>query len=88
MATISGAALLIDAVPAEERARTQGVADMTMGIAGGAGGTVSGIVVGSVGYPILSLTGAVLAGAVLAALFLQRERHPPSSPTRAMTGPT
>ena len=88
MATISGAALLIDAVPSEERARTQGVADMTMGIAGGAGGTVSGIVVGSVGYPILSLTGAVLAGAVLAALFMQRERHPPPSSTRTMTGPT
>jgi MFS family permease len=88
MATISGAALLIEAVPSEERARTQGVADMTMGIAGGAGGTVSGIVVGSVGYPILSLTGAVLAGAVLAALFMQRERHPPRSSTRTMTGPT
>jgi MFS family permease len=76
MATISGAALLITAVPPEERARTQGVADMTMGIAGGAGGTVSGIVVGSVGYAPLSLTGAVLAGAVLAALVLQREHHP------------
>jgi MFS family permease len=88
MATISGAALLIEAVPSAERARTQGVADMTMGIAGGAGGTVSGIVVGSVGYPILSLTGAVLAGAVLAALFMQRERHPPPSSTRTMTGPT
>ncbi len=35
MATISGAALLIEAVPSQERARTQGVADMTMGIAGG-----------------------------------------------------
>jgi MFS family permease len=72
MATISGAALLITAVPPEERARTQGVADMTMGIAGGAGGTVSGIVVGTVGYATLSLTGAVLAGAVLAALVMQR----------------
>jgi MFS family permease len=88
MATISGAALLIEAVPSAERARTQGVADMTMGIAGGAGGTISGIVVGSVGYPILSLTGAVLAGAVLAALLMQRERHPPRSSTRTMTGPT
>jgi MFS family permease len=77
MATISGAALLIEAVPPEERARTQGVADMTMGIAGGAGGTVSGIVVGSVGYALLSLMGAVLAGAVLAALLMQRNttRH-------------
>jgi len=77
MATISGAALLIEAVPPEERARTQGVADMTMGIAGGAGGTVSGIVVGSVGYALLSLMGAVLAGAVLAALLMHENttRH-------------
>jgi MFS family permease len=84
MATISGAALLIAAVPSEERARTQGVADMTMGIAGGAGGTVAGIVVGSVGYATLSLTGAVLAGAVLAALFMQREQpcEPPRDDTR------
>jgi MFS family permease len=89
MATISGAALLIAAVPSEERARTQGVADMTMGFAGGAGGTISGIVVGSVGYATLSLMGAVLAGAVLVALFMmQREQHPPPSSTRTMTGPT
>jgi MFS family permease len=74
MATISSAALLIEATPPEERARTQGVADMTMGIAGGAGGTVSGIVVGSLGYPTLSVTGALLAGAALASLFMQRER--------------
>jgi MFS family permease len=86
MATISGAALIIEVVPSEERARTQGVADMTMGIAGGAGGTVSGIVVGSVGYPMLSLTGAVLAGAVLAALHMQRQHHPPPRSTRTMTG--
>jgi predicted MFS family arabinose efflux permease len=87
MATISGAALLVAAVPSEEQARTQGVADMTMGFAGGAGGTVSGIVVGSVGYATLSLMGAVLAGAALAALFMQREHQVPSS-TRTMTGPT
>jgi predicted MFS family arabinose efflux permease len=74
MATISSAALLTGATPPEERARTQGVADMTMGIAGGAGGTVSGIVVGTLGYANLSLTGAVLTGAALAALLMQRER--------------
>ena len=76
MATISGAALLVAAVPSEEGARTQGVADMTMGLAGGAGGTASGIVVGSVGYATLSLIGAVVAGAVFAALFTQRAHQP------------
>jgi MFS family permease len=87
MAMISGAVLVIAGVPPEERARTQGVADMTMGIAGGAGGTVSGIVVGSVGYPTLSLTGAVLAGAVLVALLRQRDGHPPPSSAGAALGP-
>jgi hypothetical protein len=61
---------------------------MTMGIAGGAGGMVSGIVVGSVGYATLSFTGAVLAGVVLAALLMQLEHHPPGSSTRTLTGPT
>ncbi|HEX7136020.1 MAG TPA: MFS transporter [Iamia sp.] len=76
MATISGAALLIEATAPEDRARTQGVADMTMGLAGGAGGTVAGIVVGSLGFATLSLAGAVLAGAVLAALSSGRRPRP------------
>ena len=78
IATISGATLLVQATPAEDRARTQGVADMTMGIAGGAGGTVSGIVVGSLGYAVLSLIGSVLAGAVLASLLTQRKPREPT----------
>jgi predicted MFS family arabinose efflux permease len=85
MATISGAALLITAVPPRERARTQGVADMAMGIAGGAGGTVSGIVVGSVGYAVLSLSGAVLTGAVLATLLIRGEQ--PSADPALVRGP-
>jgi MFS family permease len=61
MATISGATLLTTSVPADQRAQTQGVADLAMGLAGGAGGTVSGIVVGTVGYAALSAAAAALA---------------------------
>jgi MFS family permease len=68
MATIAGATLLTASVPADERAETQGVADMCMGLAGGIGGTVSGIVVGTVGYAWLALVGAVIAAALLGVL--------------------
>jgi MFS family permease len=72
MAMISGSALVTAAMPTQERARTQGVADMTIGVTGAAGGTMSGIVVGTIGYSALSLSGAVLAGAVLAVLVVRR----------------
>jgi MFS family permease len=61
MATISGSAILVAATPPADRARTQGVADMTMGFMGGLGGTVAGLVVGLLGYATLSAAGAVLA---------------------------
>jgi MFS family permease len=72
MATISGSALVTAALPTEERARSQGVVDMTTGLAGATGGTMSGIVVGTIGYTALSLSGAVLAGAALAVLVWHR----------------
>jgi MFS family permease len=71
MATIAGATLLTMSVPTEERAETQGVADMAMGFAGGSGGTVSGIVVGTVGYAWLALVGAVVAVVLLGVLLLR-----------------
>lgn len=71
MATIAGATLLTTSVTAEERAETQGVADMSMGVAGGAGGTVSGIVVGTIGYAALSVVGAFVAAVLLGLLVVR-----------------
>ena len=71
MATIAGSTLLTAAIAADQRAEAQGVADMAMGVAGAAGGTVSGIVVGTVGYAVLSLV-SVLFTAGLFALLLWR----------------
>lgn len=68
MATISGATLLTAAVPVPNRAPTQGIADMTMGVVAGTAGTASGILVGTIGYPALSVVGALMAAALLAAL--------------------
>jgi MFS family permease len=78
MATISGATLLTTATPPAERARVQGVADMTMGLMGGTGGTVAGLVVGTVGYASLSLVGAVVATGLLAAVVLWGAAVPPA----------
>jgi MFS family permease len=86
MATISGATLLTSAAPIDERARTQGVADMSMGVVAGIGGTVSGIVVGTVGYGALSLVGAVLAGGLLLALAARRSELLPEPEPAAVPG--
>ena len=56
---ISGSAILTDAVPVDERASVQGVADLLMGVAGGTGGIGSGFVVGALSYEALSLAAAV-----------------------------
>jgi MFS family permease len=71
MATIAGSTLLTASVAADERAEAQGVADMTMGIAGGAGGTVSGIVVGTVGYTVLSVVGVLITAGLLVLLIMR-----------------
>ena len=81
MATIAGATLLTEAVPADERAATQGIADMSMGVVAGTGGTVAGIVVGVVGYPALSLVGAGLALVLLAFVTRIRAASGPLRPT-------
>jgi MFS family permease len=81
MATIAGATLLTESVPAEERAATQGIADMTMGVVAGTGGTIAGIVVGVVGYPVLSLVGAGLALMLLAFATRMRVGSGPLRPT-------
>jgi MFS family permease len=79
MATISGATLLTMTVPIEERASVQGIADMMMGVVAGAGGIMSAIVVGTVGYPALSLVGALIATALLGVLLASRSHTVPES---------
>ena len=68
LSLISGTAMLTDGVPADERASTQGVADLVMGFTAGVGGFVSGLVVGVLSYEALSLLAAVASGAVAIAV--------------------
>lgn len=65
---VSGTAMVTDAVPLATRARTQGLVDVSIAIAGATGGLTSGIVVSTAGYPVLALAGGVLALAVLPAV--------------------
>jgi MFS family permease len=75
-ATIAGSALLTVSVVAEQQAEIQGVADMAMGFAGAAGGIVSGIVVGTVGFAVLSFAGGLFIAGLFAFL-LWRAVEPP-----------
>ncbi|MER7792704.1 MFS transporter [Streptomyces sp. NPDC097640] len=65
---VSGTAIITDTVPLATRAKTQGMVDVSIAIAGATGGLTSGIVVATTSYPILALTGGVLALAILPAI--------------------
>ncbi len=50
---VSGTAMITDAVPPATRAKNQGMADVSIAIAGATGGFSSGLVVSASGYPVL-----------------------------------
>ncbi|MFI1330793.1 MFS transporter [Streptomyces sp. NPDC020845] len=65
---VSGTAIITDTAPLATRAKTQGMVDVSIAIAGATGGLSSGVVVATTSYPILALTGGVLALAILPAI--------------------
>ena len=72
---VAGSTLLSETVPAELRPSGQGLADITMGLAGALAGALSGVAVGWGGYPALA---AIAAGTTLplAVLALRTPRQP------------
>ncbi|QPP11035.1 MFS transporter [Streptomyces bathyalis] len=64
-ALVSGSALLTDSVPQPARAAVQGLSDLTMNAAAGAGGALAGLVVSTAGYGWLSAFAAALLLPVL-----------------------
>ncbi|GAX58634.1 hypothetical protein AQJ27_50315 [Streptomyces olivochromogenes] len=60
--------MITDAVPLATRAKTQGMVDVSIAIAGATGGFSSDLVVSASGCPVLALTGGILALAVLPAI--------------------
>jgi MFS family permease len=69
---VAGTALITDAVPLSRRARTQGIVDLAVALSGATGGMASGVMVASTSYAALSLTGGLLALALLPALLAER----------------
>jgi MFS family permease len=67
---VSGTAIITDTVPPATRARTQGLVDVAIAVAGAGGGMASGLVVAAAGYPLLALGGGVLALAIVPAIVL------------------
>ena len=65
---VSGTAIVTDAVPLETRARTQGLVDVSIAIAGTGAGLASGIVVDVASYSALSFAGGLLALAIVPAI--------------------
>ncbi|MFJ9681911.1 MFS transporter [Streptomyces sp. NPDC101194] len=65
---VSGTAIITDTVPLATRARTQGMVDVSIAIAGATGGMASGIMVAATSYPALALTGGILSLALLPAV--------------------
>ncbi|MGW1587882.1 MFS transporter [Streptomyces sp. NPDC002386] len=64
---VSGTAIITDTVPPATRARTQGLVDVSIAVAGATGGLASGVMVDATSYPALALTGGVLSLALLPA---------------------
>jgi MFS family permease len=58
---VSGTTLVTDAVPLATRARTQGVVDLGVALAGAGGGLSSGLILAATSYAMLTFVGGVLA---------------------------
>jgi MFS family permease len=66
-ALIASSALLVDAVPLEERPATQGLSDLVMGLSAAVGGAVAGVVVDVWGYDVLNVGAGMLTVVVFGA---------------------
>ncbi|CAM3731244.1 MFS transporter [Kibdelosporangium persicum] len=69
---VSGTAIITDTVPLATRAKTQGLIDVSIAIAEATGGLASGVIVGTVGSPVLALAGGILALSIVPAVIATR----------------
>ncbi|PYZ94710.1 MFS transporter [Salipaludibacillus keqinensis] len=71
---ISGTAILVDSTNPTNRAKKQGSVDVFIALAGASGGALSGVIVASTSYPMLSLLGGLLALSVIPLILWFRAR--------------
>lgn len=69
---IAGSTLLTESLPVETRPRTQGAADLAMGICGAAAGLLSGLIVGMGSYALLNIISAAIV--IVLTVIVVRER--------------
>jgi MFS family permease len=69
---VSGTTVVTDAVPLETRARTQGVVDLGIALAGAGGGLSSGLIFAATSYATLTLTSGLLALLIIPIVALAR----------------
>ncbi len=73
LCTIAASTLLSESAPLDARTDVQGAADLVMGLTAAAAGALAGVVVGTLGYPWLTVFAAVLVtGVATAAEFARR----------------
>ena len=77
---VSGTAIITNAAPLETRARTQGLVDVSIAVAGAGGGLTSGVVVDLASYSLLSLGGGLLALAIVPAIAATTRSRGPLAP--------
>ncbi|PWB98419.1 MFS transporter [Salinibacterium hongtaonis] len=73
--TISGSAMLVDAVPVGDRPGVQGVSDLLMNLAGAAGGALAGPVLIMLGYSGLGAAAMLLVAVVLGWAILRSSKR-------------
>ena len=74
LGVVGATALLTSSVPLDERAKTQGAADVALALSGAAGGFGSGVVVATSSYAVLSLAGGLVGLAILPILVALKPR--------------
>ena len=77
---VSGTTLVTNAVPLATRARTQGMVDLGIALAGAGGALSSGLIITATSYAALTIAGGILALLVIpVAAVAQRPRVRPAS---------
>jgi MFS family permease len=84
---VAGTALLTSAVPLAARARTQGVVDLTIAVAGAVAGLASGFLMAAGGFGLVALVGCAVALAVGPALAVVGRDAGPGGRRRASRPP-
>jgi MFS family permease len=79
---VAGTAMITDATPLEHRASVQGLVDVGVALSGAGGGVLSGVVVSTFSYTVLSLLGGSLALALIPIVMLVNATRVAQAPAR------